>query len=141
MTQSRTEKHQEKRGCFQDDEVSNVTPDNDFQTSTGSALVAKVAEELQQADVDVGGVRERWSEDTLPLPGAEEAETQMSENKNSPERGGQKSAHISALHCETQFVRARVSNWPRILTSLHTFFALHPRTSAVRIMTQGVQMG
>lgn len=84
--------------------------------------MAKVAEELQQADVDVGGVRERWSEDTLPLPGAEEAETQMSENKNSPERGGQKSAHISALHCETQFVRARVSNWPRILTSLHTFF-------------------
>lgn len=49
----------------------------------------KVAEELKQADVEGGGGWERWSEDTLPLPGAEEAETQMSENKNSPERGGQ----------------------------------------------------
>lgn len=89
-----------------------------------------------------GGGWERWSEDTLPLPGAEETETQMSENKKSPERGGQKSAHSSALHCETQFVRAGVSNWLRVVASLRTIvFAPHPRTSAVRIMTLGVQMG
>lgn len=55
------------------------------------------------------------------------------------------SAHFSASHHETQFVRASVFNWLRILTSLHTFFvvvvALNPWTSAVRIMTVGVQMG
>lgn len=63
---------------------------------------------------------EQWSEDTLPLPGAEEAETQMSENKNSPERGGQ-NLLISQLCTVKQFVRAWVSNWLRTLTSLHTF--------------------
>lgn len=38
---------------------------------------------------------DEWrSEDASPLPGAG---TQMSENKNSPERGGQKSVHLSAF--------------------------------------------
>lgn len=37
-----------------------------------------------------------------------------------PQRGGQQSVHFSALLCETQFVRARVSNWLHVLTSLHT---------------------
>ncbi len=49
---------------------------------------------------------EWWSKDTLPpLPGAEEAETQMSANKNPPERGGQ-NLLISQLCAVKQFVRA-----------------------------------
>lgn len=44
----------------------------------------KVAEE--KAGRFCRGGWERWSEDTLPLPGADETETQMSENKNPPEK-------------------------------------------------------
>lgn len=69
-----------------------------------------------------GGGREWWSEDTLPLPGAGgDRDTDVREQKF-PRETRAKSAHFSSLRCETQFVRVRVSNWLRILTSLYTFF-------------------
>lgn len=54
-----------------------------------------------------GGGWERWSEDTLPLPGAEEAErdTDVREQKFPREKRAN-SAHFPASHHETQFVRA-----------------------------------
>lgn len=51
-----------------------------------------------------------------------EAETQMSENKNSPEKGGQILLVSQLCTMKRHFVRARVFNWLRVLTSLHALF-------------------
>lgn len=53
-----------------------------------------------------------------------EAETQMSENKNSPEKRRQILLSSQPCTMKMYFVRARVFNWLRVLTSLHAFFFL-----------------
>lgn len=70
----------------------------------------------------------------------------MSENKNSPEKGEQILLVSQLCTMKMYFVRARVFNWLRVLTSLHAFlffafaFALNPWTAAVSIMTSVLQM-
>lgn len=59
------------------------------------------------------------SADTLP-PLLAGRDTDVREQKFPREKRAD-SAHFSALHHETHFVRARVFNWLRILTSLHAF--------------------
>lgn len=86
-------------------------------------FVFKVAAELRQADAEacvlcrkgMGG----GSADTLP-PLLAGRDTDVREQKFPREKRAD-SAHFSALHHETHFVRARVFNWLRILTSLHAF--------------------
>lgn len=53
-----------------------------------------------------------------------EVETQMSENKNSPEKRRQILLSSQPCTMKMYFVRARVFNWLRVLTSLHAFFSL-----------------
>lgn len=74
-----------------------------------------------------------------------EAETQMSENKNSPEKRRQILLSFQLCTMKMYFVRARVFNWLPVLTSLDIYiffsfaFALNSRTAAVITMTSYLQ--
>ena len=87
----------------------------------------KVAAELKQADVGVGGgvgaMEWRYFGSPWSRGGRD---TDVREQKFPRERRRVKSARFSALHCGAQFVRAWASNWLCILTSLHTFLPCIP---------------
>lgn len=95
----------------------------------GGFFVSKVTAELRRADAEACVLCSEGMEgggggaaDTLP-PLLAGRDTDVREQKFPREKRAD-SAHFSALHHETHFVRARVFNWLRILTSLHAFFFL-----------------